>query len=436
MSKSAVLLLVLVFLIALCLTGTMPSSVAFAAENTWATKAPIPQAESHLRAATVNGKIYVIGPSINYEYDPATDTWAEKTPMPTQRINFAIAAHQSKIYTIGAWGSSGFSCENEVYDPLTDTWEIKEAVPTGGTSAQASVVGDKIHVITLENHYCYDIAHDSWTTKEPKPLRYDWPKEGTFRSAVVDGKIYTFSWDRTQIYDPKSDSWSLGASSPNIVNGPGVCATTGVMAYKRIYVIGGAGGFEGVDLTQVYDPAKDSWTLGASMPTARLGLTVAVVNDQIYAIAGSSYAPYSPVLTISEQYNPLGYGTPDPSYDDISPEIAVLSPENTTYYSANVTLGFVVNEQTSWMGYSLDGSNEVTIAGNTTLTSLSVGTHNVTVYAWDDVGNAEASETITFTIAEPFPIVPIAAASVAAVISVVLLVYFTKRKQQMTSHES
>jgi len=76
-----------------------------------------------------------------------------------------------------------------------------------------------------------------------------------------------------------------------------------------------------------------------------------------------------------------------------------------------------------------------TINGNTTLTDLSGGLHNVTVYAWDDAGNIGFSEAVFFTIIEepepePFPVVPVAAASVAtiAVVAAVLLAYFKKRK--------
>jgi hypothetical protein len=82
----------------------------------------------------------------------------------------------------------------------------------------------------------------------------------------------------------------------------------------------------------------------------------------------------------------------------------------------------------------LDGQENVTVAGNTTLANLPYGEHNVTVYATDNVGNI-ASETITFTIAEPepepFPTTLVATGAVAtiAVVGVGLLVYFKKRKR-------
>jgi hypothetical protein len=117
--------------------------------------------------------------------------------------------------------------------------------------------------------------------------------------------------------------------------------------------------------------------------------------------------------------------------DTVSPLIS-LSLENKVYYSPDVPLDFTVNEQVSQITYNLDGKGNVAVVGNTTLTGLSVGVHNVTVYAWDTAGNVGFSETIVFTVAEPeyFPAAPIAAASVVtvAVVGVSLLVYFRKRK--------
>jgi hypothetical protein len=75
------------------------------------------------------------------------------------------------------------------------------------------------------------------------------------------------------------------------------------------------------------------------------------------------------------------------------------------------------------------------IAGNTTLTGLSYGGHNVTIYAWDNSGNIGFSETIYFSIAkeqepEPFPTAIVATASGAstAIIGISLLIYVKKRK--------
>lgn len=83
--------------------------------------------------------------------------------------------------------------------------------------------------------------------------------------------------------------------------------------------------------------------------------------------------------------------------DATPPEISILSPQNTTYSTTNVSLIFTVNETTDWMGYSLDGQTNVTIIGNTTLTGLSNGPHLLKVYANDTCGNM-GSDDIYFTV--------------------------------------
>jgi parallel beta-helix repeat protein len=118
-----------------------------------------------------------------------------------------------------------------------------------------------------------------------------------------------------------------------------------------------------------------------------------------------------------------------------SPRVSLVSPLNQTYYDSDVSLNFSVNvlspvKSVNWTGYSLDGQQNITVAGNTTLTGLSSGLHNLTVYANDTYGNMGASQTVTFTIPEPFPTALVATASgvFAAVVCLGLLIYFKKRK--------
>ena len=116
----------------------------------------------------------------------------------------------------------------------------------------------------------------------------------------------------------------------------------------------------------------------------------------------------------------------------IPTRINVLSPLNQTYYESRLFLNFTTNKPLSWVGYSLDGKDNVTIHDNTTLTELPNGLHKITVYANNTYGNLVSPKTISFNVEvpEPFPTVPVAAASVAAVavVGLVLAVYFKKRK--------
>lgn len=92
------------------------------------------------------------------------------------------------------------------------------------------------------------------------------------------------------------------------------------------------------------------------------------------------------------------------------PIITVISPQNTTYSTSSVPLTFSVSEPTSWIGYSLDAQENVTITHNTTLNGLFDGLHWITVYANDSLppaGNMGSSDTIYFTVDTTPPMVSI-----------------------------
>ena len=89
--------------------------------------------------------------------------------------------------------------------------------------------------------------------------------------------------------------------------------------------------------------------------------------------------------------------------DETSPVVTIVSPMNTTYYTTDVSLEYKVDEEyPDWVGYSLDGVANVTLTGNTTLSWLSLGSHDLTVYANDTSGNWD-SDTVYFTVEDATP---------------------------------
>jgi len=123
-----------------------------------------------------------------------------------------------------------------------------------------------------------------------------------------------------------------------------------------------------------------------------------------------------------------GFSNVSFTVDTSPPDVSFLSLKGVTYRSADVPLNFTVSESASKIEYVLDDDDAVMVEGNVTLAGLSAGVHNITVYVWDAAGNVGASETVTFMV-EPFPVVPVATASVTVVaVSTGILVYFKKRK--------
>ncbi len=295
----------------------------FAQPGSWTPKADMPTPRRNLSTSAVAGTIYAIGgyergfiPSRTVEaYDPKTNTWTKKADMPTPRFLLATSVVDGKIYAVGGGnlepGQLGLPTVEE-YDPMTDTWTKRADMPTSRHGLSTCVVDGKIYAIsgydgtnmaTVEQ---YDPSSDTWTTKADLPTL-----RSHLATEVIDGKIYAIGgWDRRDgldtvfssvaVYDPATDTWTKRADMPtprwslasSVVNG-------------KIYVIGGqtiadTGNRQGLQAVEVYDPETDTWTQEVDMPTARRGLSASLVDGKLYAIGGG--LPSQPPQATVEEF--------------------------------------------------------------------------------------------------------------------------------------
>jgi hypothetical protein len=115
------------------------------------------------------------------------------------------------------------------------------------------------------------------------------------------------------------------------------------------------------------------------------------------------------------------------------PTVSIISPENKTYTTGDVPLAFTVNEETSKIVYSLDGRTNVTVTGNSTLPSVSNGTHTLVVYAQNSFGDTSTSGIVYFTVSlAGLGLLPflVGATATVAVVLVAVLVYFRKFRRR------
>ena len=144
------------------------------------------------------------------------------------------------------------------------------------------------------------------------------------------------------------------------------------------------------------------------------------------------------VVLILDQWSPL---SSHPFYDSarktldftVAPNIQVLSPESTVYNTSNIPLDFTITLAAPQITYSFDGEANTTINGNTTLTGLANGEHNITFYATDKAGNFGASETISFSVDVPLQttfVVAVSGITVTVAAVVAALVYWKKRNRR------
>jgi len=198
------------------------------------------------------------------------------------------------------------------------TWTQKADMPTPRMTHTSAVVNGKIYVIggwtsesdpdarVLSTVEEYDPVTNTWTRKADMPTARG---DMVGSSPVVDGKIYVIGGyggvslvsptgsPTVEEYDPATDTWTRKADMPTPRWSLATCAVD-----RKIYAIGGApSSFTGLNVVEQYDPTTDTWTRKANMPTGVWGLCACVVNGKIYALGGRP--GYTAIPTVQE-YDP------------------------------------------------------------------------------------------------------------------------------------
>jgi N-acetylneuraminic acid mutarotase len=295
-----------------------PVVPATAQNATWSTESPLPVARSEMKAAVVNGKIYLIGGAFdemqgteavtNYtsglttEYDPVAKTWRERARAPAGSTHQALAVLDGKIYALGGFGNSRHTEPSQNffrYDPATDSWETLPAIPTGpqGGGVAAAVDG-KIHAIggrVTENevfatHLVFDPAANAWSEAAPLPTARDHAS-----SFVVDGKIHVVGGRLGEtevnvgthdIYDPATDTWTSGPEMPT-----GRSSLAYDVYNGMLFVAGGEcrvdprGTFDEVE---AFDVANGRWIEFPALPVGRHAFASAAIGGKLYFFGGST----------------------------------------------------------------------------------------------------------------------------------------------------
>ena len=249
------------------------------ATDTWAYGPQLPMRNNHGMAASVNGKIYLIGGQLNaddppnsnsyvntvYELDPALGVWVTKAPMPTARSSGVAVVHDGKIYVAG--GRLPRGSDFAVYDPAADTWEVLPDLPTQRNHFTGAAIYGRIHYVggrqgnglsplMTTAHEVFDPQTRTWTTAAPM-LR---PRSG-MNGVMARGLFHVWGGEAPagmfhdhDYYHPHTNTWTELPDMPMAVHGIGGSAFVDGL----IWVTGGGtgiGGSSGSTLNQVYRPA-------------------------------------------------------------------------------------------------------------------------------------------------------------------------------------
>jgi N-acetylneuraminic acid mutarotase len=251
------------------------------ASDTWTLGPPLPQPNNHGMAASVGGKIYLLGgqttddqqgaTAVNtvYEFDPARGTWVGKANMPTARSGGVAVASGGKIYVAGGRVPRGN--DFAAYDVATDTWEVLPDLPSQRNHIAGAAINGRIHIVggRLANglspnksaaHEVYNPQTRTWTTAAPL-LR----GRSGINGVMARGCFHVWGGEDPSLpfpglntehdyYDPRTGTWSSLRPMPIPVHGVvGAAFVNGL-----IWVTGGGvglGGAHGSHHNQTYKPS-------------------------------------------------------------------------------------------------------------------------------------------------------------------------------------
>lgn len=222
-----------------------------------------------------------------------------------------------------------------------ETWTRKANMPTQRSGFATCVVNGKIYAIggniqgfgnlSISTVEMYDPETDTWQRKADIPTPRTNPS-----ASVVDGKVYVIGgtdlkqfeihaivrgefkkferWEAKELstvemYDPATDTWSQKADMPT-PRDTDTCVVDG-----KIYAIGGTSFINitknkpwRVNTVEVYDPATDTWSKARNMIHERSNPAISVVDGKIYVMGGGGWPPIpnrpGPLLSSIEMFNP------------------------------------------------------------------------------------------------------------------------------------
>jgi N-acetylneuraminic acid mutarotase len=222
--------------------------------------------------------------------------------MPTARTVAGAGVINRTVYVIGGFsyaaGVPVTLTSVEAFDPVSNTWTMRAPMPTAHGYLAAGVANGILYAVggqfdpagtsvILNSVEAYDPLSDTWTTKTPMPTA----RRGV-AIGVVGGILYAVGGElspagsRTmshavEAYDPASNSWSTRAPMPTARD-----ALSVVVVDDVLYAIGGFDGLAYLRTVEAYDPSTDSWTTRAPMPTKRAIAAALALNNRVYVVGG------------------------------------------------------------------------------------------------------------------------------------------------------
>jgi N-acetylneuraminic acid mutarotase len=279
----------------------------------WEDRARLPEIRQENAVVALGGEVFTIGGFIGADitrtvraYDPATDRWrTDVADLPAELHHANAAAANGRLYVAGFLEGPTFSASGRTfaYDPASNRWSEGARMPAGterGASGMAVwdgivyVAGGQDGPAPKTAVSAYDPARDVWTALPDLPTAAN-----HLAAAAIAGTLYAIGGRGGGIRAHTAEVWALELANtaagwtPRAPMPTSRAGAMGAVLGRRVFVFGGEGNpaprSDGVFAeTEVYDPARDTWTSLALMRIPRHGTGAAALGDRIYVPGGAT----------------------------------------------------------------------------------------------------------------------------------------------------
>ena len=292
----------------------------------WEIEKPLPAAVYGVAVASDGRYVYAAGgyydTAVNHfaRYDPLANLWTTLASPPVTVRNALAVYAEGKIYIFGGEQTDHIIISNvQIYTIATGLWSGGAAMPGVRQQMGGGYYNGKIYVaggvdtnlFTPTNQtWEYTIAANSWAAKASLPISLGGPGSGVSNGYlyILGGRdVNNAALNTTFRYSIAANTWATGANLLTPVNLPG-----SVVYNDRIWLFGGGAPFlandaltpqsvNTVNITQIFDPATDTWQYGPAQNVARSLQAGAAAGNKIISIAGFATSAASNTVEVITQ---------------------------------------------------------------------------------------------------------------------------------------
>jgi len=222
--------------------------------------------------------------------------WHDAPDLPEPCASHGIAFSDGRVFVIGGWISGGgFTNTCVTFSISRNKWEVIPPMSIKRGRPGVAVVGDRIFVIggftgdTLDSVEVYKVSGNTWTAPgvvAPMPTR-----RWEFGVAVIGNRIFTIGGcnhgelSTVEVHDTETNTWTKLSPIPTARSG----MTVAVIDHQ-IWCFGGWDGHRYPDTIEVFDVDMNEWTTSKfKMTSPRNGAKAVVIDGMIWLIGGESH---------------------------------------------------------------------------------------------------------------------------------------------------